>query len=140
MELFRCACLWSSRSDGRQGLAAPALTELTAQQERNEAKPWAPSDAPRVYIEAMLHSIIGFRFAITRLEGKWKMSQNREMQDRDGVAKGLGKRANGRRSRNGRDRIASRAEQVTDRRCDFAVGCIARHRANLRGKLERSIA
>src|SRR5260370_38912100 len=70
------------------------VTELTAQQERNEAKPWTPSDAPRVYIEVMLRGIIGFRFAITRLEGKWKMSQNREMQDRDGVAKGLGKRDN----------------------------------------------
>jgi transcriptional regulator len=71
------------------------VTELTAQQERNEAKPWAPSDAPRVYIEVILRGIIGFRFAITRLEGKWKMSQNREMQDRDGVAKGLGKRDGG---------------------------------------------
>jgi predicted FMN-binding regulatory protein PaiB len=29
-----------------------------------------------------------------RLEGKWKMSQNREVQDREGVAKGLGKRGN----------------------------------------------
>jgi predicted FMN-binding regulatory protein PaiB len=24
----------------------------------------------------MLHSIVGFRLVITRLEGKWKMSQN----------------------------------------------------------------
>jgi transcriptional regulator len=71
------------------------VTELTAQQERNEAKPWQPSDAPSVYIEAMLRGIIGLRFAITRLEGKWKMSQNRDMQDRDGVAKGLGKRGTG---------------------------------------------
>jgi transcriptional regulator len=54
------------------------LTELTAQQERNEAKPWAPSDAPGTYIETMLRGIVGFRFVITRLEGKWKMSQNRE--------------------------------------------------------------
>jgi transcriptional regulator len=43
----------------------------------------------------MLRGIVGFRFAITRLEGKWKMSQNREVQDRDCVAKGLGKRGNG---------------------------------------------
>lgn len=56
------------------------VTELTAQQERKEAKPWAPSDAPNTYIEVMLRGIVGFRFVITRLEGKWKMSQNREMQ------------------------------------------------------------
>jgi transcriptional regulator len=65
------------------------VAELTAQQERNEAKPWALSDAPKTYVDAMLRGIVGFRFAITRLEGKWKMSQNREPQDRDGVVKGL---------------------------------------------------
>jgi transcriptional regulator len=68
------------------------VTELTAQQERGEAKPWAPSDAPPSYIDVMLRGIVGFRFAITRLEGKWKMSQNREMKDQAGVVKGLGLR------------------------------------------------
>jgi transcriptional regulator len=65
------------------------VVELTAQQERNEVKPWALTDAPETYVNAMLRGIIGFRFAITRLQGKWKMSQNREMKDRDGVARGL---------------------------------------------------
>ena len=69
------------------------VTELTAQQESSEAKPWAPSDAPAKYIEVMLRGIVGFRFAITCLEGKWKMSQNRELQDRVGVVKGLSARA-----------------------------------------------
>jgi transcriptional regulator len=71
------------------------VTELTAQQERNEAKPWALSDAPDTYIDAMLRGIVGFRFAITRLEGKWKMSQNRDVKDRDGVSRGLVTRAAG---------------------------------------------
>lgn len=65
------------------------VTELTAQQERSVAKPWAVSDAPERYIETHLRGIVGFRFAITRLEGKWKMSQNRETQDRHGVVAGL---------------------------------------------------
>jgi transcriptional regulator len=69
--------------------------ELTAQQEKNEARPWAVSDAPERYVEVMLRGIVGFRFAITRLEGKWKMSQNRELSDRAGVVKGLGQRAAG---------------------------------------------
>jgi transcriptional regulator len=69
--------------------------ELTAQQEKNEAKPWAVSDAPGRYVEVMLRGIVGFRFAVTRLEGKWKMSQNRELSDRAGVVKGLGQRAAG---------------------------------------------
>jgi len=71
------------------------VTELTAQQERNEARPWALSDAPDSYIEVMLRGIVGFRFAITRLEGKWKMSQNREAQDREGVVKDLSARGAG---------------------------------------------
>jgi len=71
------------------------VTELTAQQERNEANPWAPSDAPDTYIEVMLRGIVGFRFAVTRLKGKWKMSQNREARDRVGVVKGLNARAAG---------------------------------------------
>jgi predicted FMN-binding regulatory protein PaiB len=71
------------------------VTELTAQQEATEAKPWALSDAPESFIEVMLRGIVGFRFAITRLEGKWKMSQNRDMGDRNGVVQGLGKRGRG---------------------------------------------
>ena len=60
-----------------------------------KVKPWAVSDAPETYVSAMLRGIVGFRFAITRLEGKWKMSQNREMQDREGVVKGLRRRSQG---------------------------------------------
>lgn len=71
------------------------VSELTAQQEKSESKPWAVTDAPETFVNAMLRGIVGFRFAIARLEGKWKMSQNREMQDRVGVVKGLGARRHG---------------------------------------------
>ena len=69
--------------------------ELTDQQERSEAAPWKLSDAPESYVDVMLRGIVGFRFEITRLEGKWKMSQNREMEDRKGVIAGLEGRATG---------------------------------------------
>lgn len=69
--------------------------ELTAQQEAHEAAPWAVTDAPESYIDVMLRGIVGFRFAIARLEGKWKMSQNREMKDRAGTAQGLEQRREG---------------------------------------------
>lgn len=71
------------------------VNELTAQQEQTQVKPWKVSDAPVIYIDAMLGGIIGFRFEITRLEGKWKMSQNRDLKDQLGVARGLGSRAEG---------------------------------------------
>ena len=71
------------------------VTELSAQQERTEAHPWAVSDAPESYIDVMLRGIVGFRFTIDRLEGKSKMSQNRETHDRAGVVAGLMARASG---------------------------------------------
>ncbi|MEA2877710.1 MAG: transcriptional regulator [Hyphomicrobiales bacterium] len=71
------------------------VTELSDQQERSEAHPWKVSDAPASYVDVMLRGIIGFRFEITRLEGKWKMSQNREPQDRVRVVEGLKARAAG---------------------------------------------
>jgi transcriptional regulator len=71
------------------------VTELTAQQERGESRPWLVSDAPPSFIDVMLRGIVGFRFPIARLEGKWKMSQNREMPDRAGVVTGLRERAEG---------------------------------------------
>jgi transcriptional regulator len=43
----------------------------------------------------MLRGIVGFRFVITSIEGKWKMSQNRELNDQLGVMEGLGQRAEG---------------------------------------------
>ena len=69
--------------------------ELTAQQEQAQARPWALSDAPQPYVDAMLRGIVGFRFVITQIEGKWKMSQNRELNDQLGVTKGLDQRAEG---------------------------------------------
>ena len=71
------------------------VTELTAQQESAEPRPWLPSDAPAAFIDVMLRGIVGFRFPIARLEGKWKMSQNREMQDRVAVVTGLRGRGEG---------------------------------------------
>jgi transcriptional regulator len=71
------------------------VSELSDQQERTQARPWKVSDAPESYIDVMLRGIVGFRFEITRLEGKWKMSQNREAHDRAGVVAGLNARASG---------------------------------------------
>jgi len=63
--------------------------KLTAAHESARAAPWSVGDAPADYIEKMLGGIVGFRLAITKLEGKWKMSQNRSEQDRTGVREGL---------------------------------------------------
>lgn len=71
------------------------VSELSDQQERSSAEPWAVSDAPANYTAMLLRGIVGLTFTITRLEGKSKMSQNRDPRDRAGVVQGLRERANG---------------------------------------------
>ena len=62
---------------------------LTAQQEEGRAAPWSVGDAPEDYIRAQLKGIVGVEILISRIEGKWKASQNRSDADRAGVAEGL---------------------------------------------------
>ena len=62
---------------------------LTQTHEAARPQPWAVGDAPADYVDQMLGAIIGFRLVISRLEGKWKMSQNRVAQDIAGVETGL---------------------------------------------------
>lgn len=65
------------------------VSHLTEQQEAPLAQPWGIADAPADYIEQMLRAIVGIEIPITRIEGKWKVSQNRSAADRAGVAAGL---------------------------------------------------
>ncbi len=65
------------------------VTRLTERQEAPRAEPWAVTDAPADFIDVMLKGIVGFVLPISRLEGKWKMSQNRPAEDRAGVVAGL---------------------------------------------------
>jgi transcriptional regulator len=67
------------------------VTRLTERHEGSRAAPWAVSDAPPDFVKGMLRGIIGFELTITRLQGKWKMSQNRPETDRTGVVEGLRK-------------------------------------------------
>lgn len=62
---------------------------LTDAQEKARVQPWRVEDAPEDFIAAQMRAIVGIEIAITRLEGKWKVSQNRNAADRQGVAAGL---------------------------------------------------
>ena len=65
------------------------VTALTDVHESGSAQRWRVSDAPEDYIQTIAKGIVGVELTITRLEGKWKVSQNRPAEDRAGVAKGL---------------------------------------------------
>ena len=61
----------------------------TKANEAGRTEPWMISDAPDAYIAQLLRVIVGFRLTITRLEGQWKMSQNKPASEREGVMDGL---------------------------------------------------
>ncbi len=67
------------------------LNKLTNIHEAGSPVPWKVSDAPREFIKSLLNGIVGLELPIQRLEGKWKVSQNRTEEERMGVIEGLSK-------------------------------------------------
>jgi transcriptional regulator len=65
------------------------IGRLTAAHEQSRVTPWAVEDAPEDFIAAQMRAIVGVEIPIARIEGKWKVSQNRPAADREGVAAGL---------------------------------------------------
>ena len=65
------------------------VTRLTNRHESARATPWQVTDAPADYIDKMLQALVGLELPIARLEGKWKLGQNRGEADREAVAQGL---------------------------------------------------
>ena len=62
---------------------------LTSSQENHRAEPWKVADAPAAFIDGQIKAIIGVEIPILTIEGKWKVSQNRSTDDRQGVCEGL---------------------------------------------------
>ena len=62
-----------------------------AQKSAGSPVPWNVSDAPKDFIRSQLKGIVGLELPIQRLEGKWKVSQNRTERERKGVIDGLAK-------------------------------------------------
>ena len=63
-----------------------ALTEL---HESRFDQQWSVDDAPHDFIRVQLKAIVGIQIPVAKLEGKWKVSQNRVPEDRAGVVQGL---------------------------------------------------
>jgi len=65
------------------------IADLTALRETPRADPWAVADAPAPFVTAQVRALVGVEIPISRIEGKWKMSQNRPEADRIGVVAGF---------------------------------------------------
>jgi transcriptional regulator len=65
------------------------IEDLTRHNEEPRAAPWQVSDAPEPFVTAQVKGIVGVEIPIMRIEGKWKVSQNRPAIDQAGVVAGL---------------------------------------------------
>jgi len=65
------------------------LQRLSERHEAREAKPWRMGDLPSAYVASMLNGIVGVEIAVSRLEGKFKLSQNRPAGDRPRIIAAL---------------------------------------------------
>ncbi|KFX66842.1 FMN-binding negative transcriptional regulator [Paraburkholderia fungorum] len=62
---------------------------LTRTHEASQPKPWKMTDSPADYIDAMLKAIVGVEIEITRLVGKIKLGQNKDVRDIRGAGAAL---------------------------------------------------
>jgi transcriptional regulator len=68
------------------------VARLTREHEAGEPCPWKMTDAPSDYIAHELTQIVGIEIELTRLEGKRKLSQNREPRDLESTVRELEER------------------------------------------------
>ena len=65
------------------------IARLTRTHEAPQPAPWKMGDAPKDYLDRMVRGIVGIRIEVTSLVGKFKLSQNRELRDRQGAGEAL---------------------------------------------------
>ena len=65
------------------------VSELAARYESGREKPWRMGSLPADYVHNMLKAIVGFELAVEKLEGKFKLSQNRQPADHANVTAAL---------------------------------------------------
>ncbi len=65
------------------------LARMTARFESARPTPWRMTDAPAEHIDRLVAAVVGLELQIDSMVGKWKLSQNRPREDRDGVMAGL---------------------------------------------------
>jgi transcriptional regulator len=65
------------------------LHRLSERHEAQSPAPWRMDQLPETYMQSMLRGIVGLDIKVTRLEGKYKLSQNRPAADRPQVIAAL---------------------------------------------------
>ena len=69
------------------------LDEMVQRSESSRPQPW-PNQLPDDFRRNLLRSIVGFEMPVSRMEGKFKLSQNRQEQDQANVFRELSESSN----------------------------------------------
>lgn len=65
------------------------VARLTRRHEASQVEPWKMTDAPKDYLQQMLKAIVGIQIEITKIQGKFKLGQNKAIADIEGAASAL---------------------------------------------------
>ena len=95
------------------------VARLTEAHEGGREAPWHVTDAPEDFIAATQRAIVGIEIEVTRVEGKFKLSQNRSTADRTGVVLGL--EADATAGRQPEADALAQAMQAAEQRCRDAA-------------------
>jgi transcriptional regulator len=79
----------SARIDESPDFLRNQIDRLTRGQEENRQTPWNVDDAPDRFIQMQMRAIVGIEIVMTEVIGKFKLSQNRNRLDQEGVIAGL---------------------------------------------------
>jgi transcriptional regulator len=73
---------------GNKAAMIALLKDLTAKHEGSFERPW-DFDPNAAWVQKLLMDIVAFEIRIEKLEGKFKLNQNRKPEDREGVIRTL---------------------------------------------------
>ena len=88
----KATIFWDTQAEETSRFLQTQISDLSRHAETSVMgydRPWDVDDAPEGFIEVMKKSITGIEIEITRLEGKYKMSQELKEGDRQGVVDGF---------------------------------------------------
>lgn len=91
VQVYGRAKIYHERTDASGVYLQKMLEDLTRQSEAaaGHENPWEVADAPVGYVETLKKAIIGVEITITKIEGRFKLSQEAKDRDWAGVVKGL---------------------------------------------------
>lgn len=89
VQVYGTLSLFNDDSEATSAFLQNQVESLTAQEETRRGGAWRVGDAPKPYVETLKRGIAGIEIRITRMEGRFKLSQESNDGDWLGVVSGL---------------------------------------------------